>query len=1474
MICCLRHLLLITTPSGGNSVRAVFAIVFASILLAAGATRVEYSPRNIDWGAVHESALERTQATVARPKFASAPTSGATQQVRNFETRTLTLESGCQIRVTEELVEDAPGVTNRVFASGEQLFELSVVSPIDCVDETLASLERANCRVIRRYGERGRILRVLVPKQGLDETDKVIASLSSLTGVSAARSPVNFNVPLAERAPLTTRPNDPLFPNQWALARASITNAWAKGYFGYPNVPCAVYDTGCHLSHEDLAINVHTRVSALNSDKDPEDHHGHGSHCLGIMGADTNNARGIAGVGQVANLTSIRGPISYWQEGDSILDGFQYALEQGIKIVSCSFGSYSYDGAEKALIDDMGRAGILLVVAAGNDGNDNDRVPTYPSSFDCENILSVIATNENDEPANVKVNGWATSFGENSTDIGAPGTDIFSCTRDADNAYEAWSGTSMATPLVAACAAILWEQNPSWGPLEIKRRLMNTADRLQTLIGYCRSGARVNLDRALDRSTGYVSVETLKEKCYDVGEEVTLEVYSSAVASLRAALTDREGNVRETKTFPVEATGLTRVGFALREDMIARGWYFKVEGLTQGGEAIDDVFAYSTRFRVKDPAHVETIEVKMTSVKPVDANSFKVAFTASDAEYVSCAIESWYTAEDLAEYGDEYEEGWYEDATVFYSERVTAKVEKSETLSLQGRGWLKGRYRLVVFDSDDPSIYGVSEEFSFDRSNGSVFFLPGEPKDRANPSAGGTDAWKSEYAAGETMRLSVYMPSTSLYWMYLVDEEADAIVFLKEIWINTALDSKWHAFDYAIPDQFVGRKNLYIYFYDAFTSELHDRTPYFDVAPRADGLVAPDLNTVLGDKSGAPFLTNGQWTSEYLDGEWVMKANWVGPGESAALEVLLSGPRKIDFEVMNSSAESSRGSLALEYAAYPVMKGSEWKRLATYGGSASGWQRPEVADLPKGDNWLVRWVWTRDEKDRWDENEPPLNLYVRNIRLAEKLDPLKLRINDKGVASINDMPLYPTCVYWTVDGSEPTKSARRWLTVLNSDYSQSSQRISFDRSVILKAKAFRDGYEPSDTAEVIRFVQRTDEAGAILISSVADLLAFSQAVSSGETFEGKTVKLTNDIDMSGFKYPTPGGEALRFAVWDAVNERTYYEARNRPFLGKFDGAGHAIFNLDIQPNWGETPSRYGAIGFLGMVGVGGELCDLTLVSPRVDVVGFVLTAGTFAGVNQGFIHDCRIYDPSFNVVGADWANVLVGHTDDVEGQKGTTDKKTVFVGESADAPKFVDSGAGTGMEYPSVTPPPAPKPEFYHVRAGWEPSYCSGQETVIVQAPMDSSFELRVPANGAWRVRYMTDGSEPTEASTPYLAPFVIPGTCVIKARTFADGYAASPISTIRCVLDIPEDERERYRAKLTVIGGKKLSGTYWLEDFTVRADPPAPRMRFSHWKVSGPLVLIDPSRSEITFRWQAGAGAVTLEAVYVRNIIPKVIFR
>ncbi len=1388
-----------------------------------------------------------------------------------YETRTLTLPSGMQIRVKERLDDAGGGVTNRVFESGEQLFELSVVSDEEHIEAVLAALADEGCRIIRRYGRKGTILRVLVPRQGIKATDVILSRLGAVGAKSAARSPVNFNVPLAISSMPSAVPNDPLFNRQWALEKSGVIEVWKKGFFGYPNVPCAVFDTGCHLTHEDLQGNVHTRVSALNSDPDPEDHHGHGSHCLGIMGADSNNAKGVAGAGQVANLTSIRGPISYWQEGDSILDGFQYALDNGIRIVSCSFGSYGYDAAEEALITDYGKAGGLVVVAAGNDGNDNDRLGTYPAAFDCDNILTVVATNENDEPANLAANGWATSFGALTADIGAPGTDIYSCTKDSDQSYEAWSGTSMATPLVAACAAFVWERNPSWGPLDVKRRLMSTADRLPSLIGLCQSGARINLARALDESIGYVSVEPFAVKVLNVGETLSVEIRSEVVDEIALTLYDRSGIEHGSRRLAVGAGGVTRLDCAMSPEMIGRGWYFKAQGL-KNGEAVEDAFAYSMRFRVKDSAHEETIDVRLRSARPLDANRFAISFSVSDAEFVSGAIEGLYADEDGSPV-------WLEDALIFVDEPVKAGEERTMVVSLQGKGWINGQdYRVLVYDADDPDVRGYSEVFTFDRSNGSVFLLSGEPIDRDNPSAGGTGEWKSEYRVGEEMRLSFRLPTTSLYWLYLVDEERDEIVLLKETWVNILtdgfIDSPWRAFDWTIPDQFVGRKHLYLYFYDAFNTDLHDRSEYFDVLPRADGEVAPPYWEVLGDKSQIEYMTNGQWTPQKVEGEWAMKACWLNPGEEGCFEALVSGPRTIEFDVMNAAPETSHGRFSLAYTSFPVMKDNHWEELAAWAGSVGGWQHVIAQDLPNGNDWVVRWKWTRDKDEKWETNEPSLRFYLRNLRLAEKLDPLKLKIDSKGVATISPMPLYPTNVHWTVNGSEPTEKSRRWRTVLDANFGECGESIGFPRSVILKAKAFASGYEPSDTATIIHFAPEVAEDGALLVSSVADLIAFSQEVSNGNTFEGKILRLKNDIDMKGYDYETPGGESITYYE-DTFNDGEYKVWHHSvPFLGAFDGAGHAIHNLRILPHYGVTED-FGSLGFIGMLGKDAKLFNLTLVSPVVDAVGYITVAGTLVGANWGEVSNCTVYDASFLVIGADHANTLVGWTAG-KGEGGAGEVVNTQA-KSGGAPAFVPSGASSGMEYPDYPAPAAPKPECYFVTGDWAPNYFPDGSEIIMQSPMSDRMQLRVPARGEWEIRYTLDGSEPNEDSTLYEGEFLLPGSCVVKARAFARDYAPSDLSEVKCTLDmsgLTKEERAGFVARLTVKGGRKLSGTYWLEDFSIRADASEPGMRFSHWKVTGPLVLDDYTSPEISFKWWQGDAEVVLEAVYVRPSRLKVIFR
>ncbi len=108
--------------------------------------------------------------------------------------------------------------------------------------------------------------------------------------------------------------------------------------------------------------------------------------------------------------------------------------------------------------------------------------------FDNPNIITVLATNSNDEKPN-----WS-NYGASDVDIGAPGKNIFSCLRYND--YEFKSGTSMAAPYVAGACALLLSIDPSLTATEIKNILLKTVDPIPALADYCVSGGRLNLNHA------------------------------------------------------------------------------------------------------------------------------------------------------------------------------------------------------------------------------------------------------------------------------------------------------------------------------------------------------------------------------------------------------------------------------------------------------------------------------------------------------------------------------------------------------------------------------------------------------------------------------------------------------------------------------------------------------------------------------------------------------------------------------------------------------------------------------------------------------------------------------------------------------------------------------------------------------------------------------------------------------------------
>ncbi|MFC2160482.1 S8 family serine peptidase [Acidobacteriota bacterium] len=333
---------------------------------------------------------------------------------------------------------------------------------------------------------------------------------------------VEYAEPDYYRYSKSTFPNDLRFFDLWGLhntgqnsgivdADIDAPQAWDLTT-GSPDVVVAVIDSGVDYNHEDLKTNMwrnpgeipgneiddddngyiddYHGIDAINKSGDPMDDDGHGTHASGSIAAVGNNGIGITGVCWNCRIMALR--FLSREGGGTISDEvecIQYAVNQGVKIISGSFGEYDFSQSEKNAIDAAGNSGVLFVFAVGNDGENNDIKPHYPSAHDSENIISVGVSNRNDQLVS-----WS-DYGLTTVDVAAPGDDILSTVLN--NGYQTESGTSMATPHVAGLAALIKSYNPSLNWLDIKNLILDNGDKIPSALGKIVSGSRINAYKAL-----------------------------------------------------------------------------------------------------------------------------------------------------------------------------------------------------------------------------------------------------------------------------------------------------------------------------------------------------------------------------------------------------------------------------------------------------------------------------------------------------------------------------------------------------------------------------------------------------------------------------------------------------------------------------------------------------------------------------------------------------------------------------------------------------------------------------------------------------------------------------------------------------------------------------------------------------------------------------------------------------------------
>lgn len=315
-----------------------------------------------------------------------------------------------------------------------------------------------------------------------------------------SRSDVEFvepNYPMK----LFLSPDDPLYSNQWALRNTGQSgnhdpydppigdagrdvdaeSAW-NITTGSNTIVVAVIDAGINITHPDLAANIVTGFDFGDNDSNPDDTcfnanallnaHGHGTHVSGIIGAVGNNGVGVAGLSWTGKIMPLKVADSSCEIfTDDVVSAINYARTNGAHVINMSLGG-QHSVALDAAIDAADAADIVLVAAAGNEGNPSE-TPTnsYPAFY--SNVIAVAATDRNDQLATFSNHGtWI--------DISAPGVGILS-TYPADlGTYGYLSGTSMATPLVAAAAALVLADDPALTSAQVRTRLLTAADNIDS----------------------------------------------------------------------------------------------------------------------------------------------------------------------------------------------------------------------------------------------------------------------------------------------------------------------------------------------------------------------------------------------------------------------------------------------------------------------------------------------------------------------------------------------------------------------------------------------------------------------------------------------------------------------------------------------------------------------------------------------------------------------------------------------------------------------------------------------------------------------------------------------------------------------------------------------------------------------------------------------------------------------------------
>ncbi|GAB4199151.1 MAG: S8 family peptidase [Thermoflexibacter sp.] len=210
----------------------------------------------------------------------------------------------------------------------------------------------------------------------------------------------------------------------------------------------------------------------------------HGTHVAGIVAAKRGNGIGMEGVAENVRIMPIRAIPNGDERDKDVANAIRYAVDNGAKVINMSFGkSFS---PEKEIVDEAIRyaeqKGVLLIHAAGNDSENIDEGEHYPrkeSLNERKNATHWIEVGALSWKGGEDVVGNFSNFGKKSVDVFSPGVDIYSTTPE--NTYQSLNGTSMAAPVTAGIAAVLFSYYPHLTAVQVRDIILKSTIKMPNL---------------------------------------------------------------------------------------------------------------------------------------------------------------------------------------------------------------------------------------------------------------------------------------------------------------------------------------------------------------------------------------------------------------------------------------------------------------------------------------------------------------------------------------------------------------------------------------------------------------------------------------------------------------------------------------------------------------------------------------------------------------------------------------------------------------------------------------------------------------------------------------------------------------------------------------------------------------------------------------------------------------------------------